>query len=134
MDKKNRNKLKLKSNPLMSLPKNVFNKRNFPYLLPTLIVLLINIAIIITIILISKKLPPQVPLYYGFPRGERQLATPLALILPVAISSLFVTLNTTFAYFTKPVFLKNILVFGAFFASFLSAITVIKIILLTISI
>ncbi len=134
MDKNNRNKSKLKSpRPMMGLKKG-FNKRNIPYIYPILIVLFINILLMITTALISKKLPPQVPLYYGFPRGEQQLGSPTALILPLAISSLFIAINSIFAYFTKPVFLKNTLVIGGFFASLLSAITIIKIVLLTISI
>ena len=112
-------------------PKKIFNTRNIPYIYPALIILLVNVLLIIIIILISNRLPPQVPLYYGIPRGERQLVSPLALILPIALSSLFITLNSVFAYFTKTVFLKNILVIGGFFASLLSVITVIKIILLT---
>ncbi len=131
MNKKNRIKLKLKSGQPMLGSKKVFNKRNIPFIYPTLTVLLINVVLIIITILISIKLPPQVPLYYGLPRGGRQLASPLALILPLALSSLFITLNSVFAYFTKTVFLKNILVIGGFFASLLSTITVIKIIFLT---
>jgi hypothetical protein len=133
MDNKNRSKHKFKFGQPMLTSKNGFNKKNIPYIYPTLIILAINIVFIVTIIFITNKLPPQVPLYYGFPRGELQLASPIALVLPLALSSLFITLNSIFAYFTKSVFLKNILVIGSFFASLLSAITVIKIILLTIS-
>lgn len=133
MDKKNHFKHKSRSGQPMLASKNGFNKKNIPYIYPTLIILAINVLFIVIIILIANNLPPQTPLYYGFPRGEKQLASPTALVLPLALSSLFITLNSIFAYFTKSEFLKKILVTGGFFASLLSAITVIKIILLTIS-
>lgn len=105
-----------------------FDKKNIPFLYPTLLTLLINIISIILIVFAYKKLPPQVPLYYGLTRGERQLVQPLVLILPISISSLFVALNSIFAYFTKSVFSKKILVVSGFFISVLSLITVIRII------
>lgn len=134
MDKRKRAKHKLKTgHPMLSAKKN-FNKKNIPFIYPTLIILIINVTFILATIILSKKLPPQIPLNYGFPRGDRQLASPLSLVLPIILASLFITLNSIFAYFTKQIFLKNILVIGSFFASLLSAITIVKIILLTISI
>lgn len=134
MDKKKQDKVKVRSNQYMTGLKNSFNGKNIPFVYPALIILVINIALIVTLILISSHLPPLVPLFYGFPRGEHQLATPLALILPLSISSLFIAINCIFAYFTKSVFLKNTLVIGGFFSSLLAIITIVKIILLTVNI
>lgn len=118
----------------MLKPKKEFNIKNIPNIYLVLTVLLVNVLLIITIILISKKLPPQVPLYYGYPRGEKQLGSPTSLILPLVISSIFIALNSLFAYFIKQTFLKNTLIMGGLFAALLASVTIIKIILLTISI
>lgn len=117
----------------MAVFKAGFNKQNMLYIYPTLLMLLFNIALIIIIIfVITPGQPPQVPLYYGLPRGEQQLTSSLSLTLPIAIASLFITLNSIVAYFTKLIFLKKILIFGSFFASLLATITVINIVLLNI--
>ena len=106
-------------------------KRGVIYLYPTLAIISINILIVVAIIVfISAKLPPQVPLYYGLPRGERQLANPVLLILPVSLASLFITTNTIIAYFTKKKFLKNFLVVLGFFSTLFSIFIMLKIIFL----
>lgn len=111
--------------------RNVKDKLVFLY--PILLIVSISILLIAAIIIfVSKKLPPQVPLYYGLPRGEKQLASPLTLILPISLASLFITLNAIIAYFTKSAFLKKVLILGAFFTSLLAIITVVKIIFLVI--
>jgi hypothetical protein len=134
MDKKSLNKLKLKLNQPTAVFKKGFNKKNIEYLYPTLIVLSLNIVFIIILILVSKMLPPQVPLYYGLPRGEQQLVSPTTIVLPIVLSSLFIVINSTIAYFTESLFLKRVLVFGSYFASLLSIITITNIIFLIVSI
>jgi hypothetical protein len=111
---------------------NNINLNSIPFMYLTLIVLLINILIIIFIIVYSPNLPPQSPLYYGLPRGEKQLAPPLSLILPILISSLFVAVNSIIAYYANSKYLKNILVLAGLFISLLSVITVVQILLLNI--
>lgn len=108
-------------------------KQNILYVYPALIILLINIIFIVLIVLvIAPKLPPQTPLYYGLPRGEAQLVSPFALILPLALSSLFIALNLTVSYFINNLFIKRMLAFGGFFGFILSIITVVKIIFINI--
>lgn len=132
MDRKVLNKLKF-NQPSIGLKKG-FNKKNieFPHL--TLIVLSLNVVFIVILILISKDLPPQVPLYYGLPRGEQQLISPAALVLPIVLSSLFIVINNIVAYFIESLFLKRVLVFGSYFVSLLSIITIVNIIFLIIGI
>lgn len=132
MDRKVLNKLKF-NQPSIGLKKG-FNKKNieFPHL--TLIVLSLNVVFIVILILISKDLPPQVPLYYGLPRGEQQLISPAALVLPIVLSSLFIVINNIVAYFIESLFLKRVLVFGSCFVSLLSIITIVNIIFLIIGI
>lgn len=134
MDKKSLSKFKLKFNqPTVGLKKG-FNLEKIEYLYPTLATLLFNIVFIIILILISKKLPPQVPLYYGLPRGEQQLISPTTLVLPIVLSSLFIIINSAIAYFIESLFLKRVLVFGSYFVSLLSIITIVNIIFLIIGI
>lgn len=107
------------------------DKKGIVHLYATLSIISLNILIIAAIIIfISSKLPQQVPLYYGLPRSDRQLATPVSLILPISIASLFITSNAIIAYFTKTRFLKNLLVIGGFFTALLAIITIVKIIFL----
>jgi len=117
----------------MSLSKTRLISKNIPHLYLILTALAINVILIISIILISSKLPPQTPLYYGLPRGERQLSAPSSLILPLALSSLFIAVNSIIANFSNNQFLKNTLIAASLFSSLLSIVTVVKIILLTIN-
>jgi len=130
MKRKMRKNIKLKSRRSVMEPKKSFNKKNIPYIYLTLTILLINVAFVVSILLLSKKLPLQVPLYYGLPRGELQLASPVALVLPLLFSSTFITLNSILAYFAKSIFLKKALVIGSLFTSLLSIVTITKIVLL----
>ena len=117
----------------MSLSKTRLISKNIPHIYLILTALAINVVLIIATILLSSKLPPQTPLYYGLPRGERQLSAPTSLILPLALSSLFIAVNSIIANFSKNQFLKNTLIAASLFSSLLSVVTVVKIILLTIS-
>lgn len=112
--------------------KGGINRKNIPFVQISLVFLLISVLLIIFIVIYSKNLPPQMPLYYGFPRGERQLVAPISLVIPVLISSLFITTNSILAYFIKNIFLKNAIVAGAQFGSVLTIITIVKILLINI--
>lgn len=118
-------------NPLSKLRKD-FEKYKIPYIHASLIFLFINISLILFTLIISNHIPPQVPLYYGLPRGENQLGSSLSLILPISLSSIFVAINSIISYFTVSPFLKKVLIFGSYFTAILSIITVIQIISLLI--
>lgn len=109
--------------------KRQFNLKNIPFIRVISFFLLLNVISVILIIIFSKYLPPQVPLNYGLPRGERQLTQPTLLILPVLLSSFFILLNSVFSLIIKPSFLKNVLIISGVFVSVLSLITVIRIIM-----
>lgn len=76
------------------------------------------------------KLPPQVPLFYSRPAGEAELAHPLFLIIPLALSVVFLFLNLLLARFIESDFLKRALVLGATLPAILASITIIRIIFL----
>lgn len=130
MDRKGSIKNKPKFNRITPNRKSTFDKKNILYLYTTLVLFFLNVVFLIVIILISKTLPPQVPLYYGLPRGEEQLVSPISLVLPIILSLLFIILNNIIAYFTEILFLKKVLIFGSYFVSLLSIVTIVNIIFL----
>ena len=107
---------------------------NIPYFYGMLIMLSVNVLVITLLIIFLKKLPPQVPLFYGLPRGEVQLAPPISLVYPLVLSSLFLVINSVFATLSKSPFSKKVFVVGGIFISILALITVIRIITITVSV
>lgn len=85
-------------------------------------------AVVITILF--SKLPPQVPLYYGLPEGEAQLAPALALILPSLVSIATSIVNIMTCFFIEDEFLKKVLILTSIGVTFFATITTIRIILL----
>lgn len=130
MDRKGSIKNKPKFSRTTPNRKAIFDKKNIGYLYTTLVLFFLNVVFLIVIILISKTLPPQVPLYYGLPRGEEQLVSPISMVAPIILSLLFIILNNIIAYFTEILFLKKVLIFGSYFVSLLSIVTVVNIIFL----
>ncbi len=90
----------------------------------------INILMVAIVLLIQRWLPPQVPLFYGKPSGEEQLASSLVLTLPSIVSLLILLINVSFAAILKDEFLRKTLVLAAIVVTFFAAITTIKIIFL----
>lgn len=86
------------------------------------------------LILILKwpSLPPEVPLYYSFPWGEEQIATPFELLILPLFSFLIFILNFFLAsmFLEKEPWLTRILILTSTIFSFLSMLTLIKIIFL----
>lgn len=93
---------------------------------------LVNIIciVIIVVFLVTKLLPPEVPLFYGNAAGENQLAKSYFLVLPPVIGALTSAVNMALHYFNSDLFVKKVLVATSLFVSILSMITVFKIILL----
>lgn len=89
------------------------------------------IAIVLLLaVLVKSILPPQVPLFYGEPEGNEQLAQSWLLILPSLISLVVIFVNYFLSLAVKEDFLKKALILSGIAATFFSAITTIKIILL----
>lgn len=91
------------------------------------------LAGIIIIFVFWTKLPPQIPLYFSRPWGEEQLAKPIFVFLPLALSFVFLLLNLIFARLAAGNdFLKKVLILGATATAVLATITIIRIIFLVV--
>ncbi len=127
-------KMKVAGKPFSLELKKKLQAKSIPFLYPVMAVIALNIILIIFIVLSLDKLPPEVPLYYGLPRGEQQLASPVELILPLAISSVFIGINVMTSLFIKPVYIKNILSVSGVFFSVMAIITVVRIIMVVLGV
>ncbi len=87
----------------------------------------ISIATILLVLIFQKILPPQIPLFYGLPRGEQQLAKTQALVIPSLLSLTVIIVNYTLSLFIDDDFIKKALVFTSIVSVFFSTITTIKI-------
>ncbi|HEX6976913.1 MAG TPA: hypothetical protein VF185_00955 [Patescibacteria group bacterium] len=90
----------------------------------------VNLLIILVILLLQPHLPPVVPLFYGLPYGDEQLANTWALIIPPFVALAFIGANIFISKTSKEEFIKQILVGLTVVVTALSAITVLRIILL----
>jgi len=76
-----------------------------------------------------RQLPPQVPLFYSCPWGERQLVSPYALLFLPSLSLVLLIVNILISRFLIAYpFLINVLFGSGVLFSFLSLINLIKII------
>jgi len=91
---------------------------------------IINFIIIIFSLLIQKRLPPQIPIFYGLPQGEAQLSSSIGILVPSVSSLIFVSLNLFLINIIKDEFIKKILVIAGLATAVFASITVIKIIFL----
>ena len=101
--------------------------KKIPYTKLLYVSLIANILVLIFLIVSGGNIPPEVPLYYGLPEGESQLAQKGSLFIPTLISIVFILINSLFAYFSKDDYMKKTLVIGSFAITFLSVVTTIKI-------
>jgi hypothetical protein len=112
------------------------SKRSFlvvseiPFLKLIFVFILLNLAAAAVVLVVKNKIPPQVPLYYGYARGDRQLVEASGLVLPSLISIGIIIINAIISLFIGSDYLKRVLVISSFLATALSLITTVKIILL----
>ncbi len=89
-----------------------------------------NLVLIAAVTLLQSLLPPQVPLFYGAPEGEGQLASKWLLTLPSLLALVFVVINVGLGYTLENKFLRKSLTVASLAATVFSAITTVKIFLL----
>jgi len=80
--------------------------------------------------LIQKRIPPQIPIFYGLPQGEVQLSSPIGILIPSVSSLIFILLNLSLINVIKDEFIKKILVVAGLTTAIFASITVVKIIFL----
>lgn len=96
-------------------------------LLHTLLVSLVTIALVL---FVRNRLPPELPLFYGLPRGEEQLTTKLGLIIPSLTSIAIILINFGLSQGLRDSYYRRILALASLASVFFSTITTIKIIAL----
>ena len=78
-----------------------------------------------------REIPPEVPLFYSLPWGEKQLANKFFLFLLPLFSIITLLVNRYLAMKIKEeILISRLLIIGAFLFSLLSTITLFKIVLL----
>jgi len=103
------------------------NLVKIPYLKFILVALGINLLAILFVVAIKKKLPPEVPLFYGLAEGAGQLASSLSLTLPAAISLIILLLNFIIASLTENEFLQQTLIIASFACALFALVTTLRI-------
>jgi len=81
----------------------------------------VSVLTIAVVILVNGLLPPQVPLFYGLPESEEQLAPTLGLVIPGTFALAICGLNVLAAMFLT-------LIASSLVAAFFAAVTTLKII------
>jgi hypothetical protein len=89
--------------------------------------LIINIFVILFVFAESGHIPPVVPLFYGEPQGDEQLAQRTFLAIPALVSSLFIFVDFFIIKLSKDEFVKNIFLGVIITTTALSIISVFKI-------
>ena len=92
--------------------------------------LVFNLFIIALIFLMKPKLPPEIPLFYGRPFGQEQLAQSIQLIIPPVTAFIISFFNTIISVFIKSRFLIQVLLGVTVLTTILAFITVLQIIFL----
>src|SRR5450830_1860522 len=90
----------------------------------------IDVVVILAIIVTKNLLPPVLPLFYGLPAGQTQLTSTYGFLIAPVTALLITILNLIVSLSVKDDFLKKVLAISAFAVSFLTVITVSKIIFL----
>lgn len=90
----------------------------------------LDIVTALFVLLMQRVLPPEVPLFYGLPQGEEQLAKPIFLLIPAGLSLLIIFINLFLAKVIKDDFLKKVLAIASLVVAIFAAITTFKIIFL----
>jgi len=92
--------------------------------------LLINTLTVIGVLLLGKRLPPQLPLFYGLPEGQEQLTSKFGLVTASFSAFAIVIINAIISSVLKNDFLRKTLIIVGFVVSVLALITTIEITLL----
>jgi len=101
-----------------------------PYFKLAIFSLFICFGVIILSLISRFFLPPKIPILFGLPQTDKQLAPSFFIILPSAIAILITIINALLAINIKSIFLKKALMFATISVSMLATITTLKVIFL----
>jgi hypothetical protein len=121
-------KKNLKLQQLVKKP--YFDISKIPFLKLIMVSIFLNLICILGIFIARNNIPPQVPLYYGYARGDKQLSSSSGLVLPSLIAIGIIITNTTISLFINSDYLKKALIISSLLVTVLSLITTVKIMLL----
>lgn len=110
-----------------------FTPKNVPLKKLLVFAIGLNLVVVLSVILLQSRLPPEVPLFYGLAEGQEQLSSSISLVLPPVLSLAIIFVNFALSFVTESYLLKNFLVATSVASSLLSTTTVIKIIFLVAS-
>jgi hypothetical protein len=103
------------------------NIAKLPFLKLIYVSIAINVATIIGILSFKRFIPPEIPLFYGLPEGNAQVATNEELIIPSMVSLLVVLINISLSSLIQNEYLKRTLIIVSLIISLLSLITTLEI-------
>lgn len=92
--------------------------------------IIINLFLIIGIFLLQKKLPPELPLFYGLPEGKDQLVKIDLFILPPLLAIGFSLTHFLIYKNVEDKFIKEVLIYSLLFLSFFSLVAILKVVFL----
>lgn len=101
-----------------------------PYLKLVYIAIGVNTAVILGILIFQNLIPPEVPLFYGLPEGNTQVANSEELIIPSMISLLVILTNISVSSILQNDYLKRVLIIVSIIITLLSLITTLEILYL----
>jgi hypothetical protein len=110
--------------------KDLEQKDLVPYKKLLISVFVLGLGTIGLVLLLQRSLPPEVPLFYGLPKTEEQLASSLNLIIPSLAALTIIIINLLISQFIKDTYLKSVLVLVGVAGVFFATITTLKIIFL----
>lgn len=116
--------------PVKSSSKTRPNLGQLAYPKVVILSIFLNFLTLLILLVLSPKLPPEVPLFYGAAEGKDQLGPLITLALPPVISIAVVAINSLIAMMTTDEFMKKVLISTSLVVSILSTISFVKIVFL----
>jgi len=121
------NKKKNSSN-IKNSKANLFQK--IPFLKLVYSSIIVNLVVIILVLVLKNRIPPEVPLFYGLADGEDQLTKNVWLIIDPAVSLTVVLINVYLVSLVTNDLLKKTLIITGFCVTIFSLVTLVQIVLL----
>ena len=114
----------------MRIPSILKTVPEIPFPRWTLGVFFVNLVVLLLLILKRDIIPPFVPLFYGKPTGEEQLAPNIFLIIPTVSALVILVINTILSKSQSDPFLSQIFIGLSITMTVLSVITTMRILFL----